>query len=365
MPRRHLPVNQLASGRWQARWRDDAGRQRAKTFRTAAEARDYLTKTKADLARGVYLDPDDGAVTFGEYAKEWAAAQPWAPGTRAAVRASLNRLEELSGVPLARLRRSQVQAVITGLSPELAPGTVGLVAQHLRQVLNGAVADRMIAANPAAGLRLPRAGGGELVIPTVEEVHAIADAIDGRSRALVVVGAGLGLRQGEAFGLSRDRIDFMRRRVTIDRQLVRLDRGSMLAPPKTARSVRTIPLPTFVAEELARHLEQWPSDDPDGLIFTAAWGGRLRRDGWNRRAWKPAAEAAKRPELTFHALRHFYASALIRRDHSAVVIARRLGNSPAMVQSTYAHLWRDDDDRTRDAIDDVLAPSSEGERRQA
>lgn len=36
-------------------------------------------------------------------------------------------------------------------------------------------------------------------------------------------------------------------------------------------------------------------------------------------------------------------------------VARRLGNSPQMVLGTYAHLWRDDDDRTRDAIDAVLA----------
>ena len=67
-----------------------------------------------------------------------------------------------------------------------------------------------------------------------------------------------------------------------------------------------------------------------------------------------AVSAAGRPELTFHSTRHFYASAHIRDGHSAVLVARRLGNTPQMVQSTYAHLWHDDDDRSREAIDKVL-----------
>ena len=222
------------------------------------------------------------------------------------------------------------------------------------QLLNAAVADRMLATNPASGLKLPTVPPTELVIPTADEVAAIAGAIDERFRALVVVGYGLGLRQGEAFGLSADRVDFLRRTVRVDRQLKRTARGSTLGTLKTSNSYRTIPLPSLVADELALHLERFGNDDPDKLLFVASMGGRLRRDGWNRRAWKPAASAAGRPELGYHGLRHFYASALIRSGQSAPTVAKRLGNSAAMVLSTYAHLWPDDDDRTRQAIDGLF-----------
>ena len=77
-------------------------------------------------------------------------------------------------------------------------------------------------------------------------------------------------------------------------KLVRLERGSALGALKTPRSYRTIPLPDSVGFELARHIETYPGDDPDGLLFQAALGGRLRRDGWNRRTWKPAVTAAGR-----------------------------------------------------------------------
>jgi integrase len=56
----------------------------------------------------------------------------------------------------------------------------------------------------------------------------------------------------------------------------------------------------------------------------------------------------------FHQLRHFYASLLIRHGENVKVVAERLGDTPAMVWNVYAHLWPGDDDRTRQAVDEVL-----------
>ena len=356
MPRRTLPIRQRRDGAWEVRYRDASGRQRSTTKRSEAAARRFLTETRADLARGVWIDPNDASTTFRTYAEDWRQRQIGAYGTRVAIENSLrvHWYPLLGNVPLERLRPSMLQGAVRSLEGRLAASTIHTVVQHLRQVLNGAVADRMIATNPADGLKLPRVERSELVIPSPEQVAAIAVAIDDRHRALVVVGAGLGLRQGEAFGLSRDRVDFLRRRVTIDRQLVREEHGSTLGPLKTSNSYRTIPLPSWAGDELARHLERYPNDDPDGLLFVAPMGGRLRRDGWNRRVWKPAVTAAGRAELGYHSLRHFYASALIRRGLQAPVVAERLGNTAAMVWDTYAHLWKDDDDRTREAIDELF-----------
>ena len=365
MARKTLPIDTLPSGRYRLRYYDPEGRRRSSTHETFEAARDAYVTAQADITRGQWLDPDDTSTTFGAYAVPWLAAQTWAPGTRMLVESSLRRhlLPVIGDVPLGRLRPSQLQALVTGLRtrsgrvPE--PATVGTIVQHLRQVLNGAVQDRMLLTNPAKGLKLPRGRPAEVVIPTVAEVETILDAIDPRHRALVAVGCGLGLRQGEAFGLSIDRVDFLRARVRVDRQLVRLERSSALAPPKTERSHRVIPLPQVVAVELAQHVERFPNDDPDGLLFVAALGGRLRRDGWNRRVWKPAVTAAGRPDLTFHSGRHFYASALIRAGLSRKAVADRLGNTPAMVDEVYGHLWADDDDRTRDAIDGLFSPQAD------
>ncbi len=58
-----------------------------------------------------------------------------------------------------------------------------------------------------------------------------------------------------------------------------------------------------------------------------------------------------------HALRHYYASLLIRYGESARTVQARLGHaSPSETLETYAHLWHDSDDRTRSAIDAELMP---------
>lgn len=361
MPRRAAPIKYAPSGHPFIRTRID-GRQVYRTFDTEAEAAAWWHQIEADKSRGVEISPRDAAVTFREYAETWRAQQLWEYGTAQLVRNSLevHLYPQIGDVPLGRLRPTQLQGVVSELAGRLSPSTLrNQTVMHLKQVLNAAVADRMIPSNPATRLRLPRHIPVEVVIPTVEEVAVIRNSIDARFRALVVVGLGLGLRQGEAFGLSVDRVDFLRREVRIDRQLKRVERGMILGKLKTQNSYRTIPLPDLVGDELALHLERFPNDDPDGLLFVAAQGGRLRSDGWNRRTWKPAVRAAGRSDLGFHSLRHFYASALIRDGQSAAAVARRLGNTAAMVNETYSHLWPDEDDRTRSTIDGLFSPDAE------
>jgi integrase len=86
-------------------------------------------------------------------------------------------------------------------------------------MLEAAVDDERIARNPAKGARLAKAETVPFVPMTVDQVRAVAAAMAEPVRAGVLVVAGTGLRQGELFGLSVDRVDFMRRELRVDRQL--------------------------------------------------------------------------------------------------------------------------------------------------
>ena len=60
-------------------------------------------------------------------------------------------------------------------------------------------------------------------------------------------------------------------------------------------------------------------------------------------------------DVDTHALRHFYASALISGGASVKVVQMRLGHGSAVVTlDTYGHLWPDDDHLTRAAMDAAL-----------
>lgn len=170
---------------------------------------------------------------------------------------------------------------------------------------------------------------------------------------MVTLAAGTGLWQGKVLGLTIDRINFLRRTVTVDRQLVTVrGQGPIFGPPKTEASVRVVPLPTVVADALAEHLRRFPTA-AGGLVFTNANGDPIRRNGFGMMWAKAAKEVGT--TATFHALRHYYASLLIRHGESVKTVQARLGHKTAAeTLDTYAHLWPDSDDRSRDAVDAVL-----------
>jgi integrase len=82
-----------------------------------------------------------------------------------------------------------------------------------------------------------------------------------------------------------------------------------------------------------------------GYPFSQAFASGIRR--------------AALPEWTTpHDLRHFYASTLIRSGASVKVVQVRLGHDSAKTTlDIYSKLFPDEEDRTRVAIDTVLAAS--------
>jgi len=177
--------------------------------------------------------------------------------------------------------------------------------------------------------------------------------VPSRYKSLVTLGAGTGVRISEALGLTVDRVDFLRRKMTIDRQLSRVVDGQPVFGPVKDRKnrPRTIPLPDVVLSALAEHLRQWPAS-PGELIFTNERNGPIRRTTFSD-IWRKTVTPLGVPIGDgFHQLRHFYASLLIGHGESVMVVQERLGHSSAlMTLDTYAHLWPDSEDATRAAVD--------------
>jgi integrase len=198
-----------------------------------------------------------------------------------------------------------------------------------------------------------------------DHVLALAEAVPGRYRAVVLSGAGLGLRPGELFGLTTARVEFLKRTVRVDQQLVRIrGEGVKVGPLKTSASYRSVPLAGVVAQEIAAHLKEWPAHPDLGLVFTNERGAPIQQFPFSA-MFENARSKAGLPEwVTPHDLRHFYASTLIRSGASIKVIQTRLGHASAKVTlDVYGHLFRDEDDRTRQAIEDAL--SATGQNRSA
>jgi hypothetical protein len=108
----------------------------------------------------------------------------------------------------------------------------------LGTMLEAAVADGLIAANPAHGAKRPRIDRQPVVPFTDAECEALRAAAPDWFAVALTLGLGAGLRQSEATGLTLDRVDFLRRELTIDRQLSR-SRPARCGGGPPSRSGRT------------------------------------------------------------------------------------------------------------------------------
>lgn len=94
----------------------------------------------------------------------------------------------------------------------LAAGTIRDIHDAAWRVFDSAVHDRVINRSPVVKIRLPALAQHDVVVPTIEEVLGLADAVDDRWRAVVVTLAGSGLRIGELLGLQVRDVDLLRQR---------------------------------------------------------------------------------------------------------------------------------------------------------
>ena len=351
-------IDKRSDGRYRARWREQpGGPQKVRHFARKRDAERFLDAIRGDLAHGMYVDPAGGRTLFQEYAERWRSVQVHRSGTTTQVETylRLHAYPYLGTRQLGAIRRSDVQAWVKELTAVLAPRSVELVYRWVATIFKAAVGDRLIAASPCIGITLPKGNDAEVVPLSVSEVEAMAAAVPDRYRALIVFAAGMGLRQGECFGLTVDRVDFLRREVRVDRQLVATLRGvPEFGPPKSKAGFRTVPMPEVVSSALAAHLARYRPGQY-GLVFTSRTGNPLRRNTLGS-MWHRARPIAGMPDwATFHDLRHFYASLLIAKGCSVKSVQRRLGHHSAMeTLDTYGHLWPDSEDETRNAVDLVL-----------
>lgn len=404
------PVPTLRHGRgkrYRVRYTDPDGAPKTKLFEDGKkrEAERYDLKVRGDVARGEYVDPVVRKTTFREYAEQWRAVQPHRHNTADNTRSRLEYhvYPAIGDRPIGGVRSSELRAFVTGLP--LAASSVRPVWGTVRAIFRAAMIDGIISRDPCVGVKLPELPHVRVVPLALEQIEALVDAVPDRYKALLAMDAGTGLRQGEAFGvlLTDDEgpvVDFLRRTLRVQRQLqVKTRTGVVMCRLKSRASYRTVPVGAVVLDVLTRHIAQYPpvevevADETDPsrpttrrvkLLFTDERGKPLDRNMFNEYVWGPArrlaaqrlreaartAVGAERERLralaaglataTMHDLRHWYASALIRAGLNVKVVAERLGHAnAAMTLNVYTHLFPDDEDRSRQAIDEAFTPKQD------
>ena len=357
--------------RWvyDVRYRTPEGGVRTETFRTLREADRRRVEVETDKHRGVFVDVRAGRVTLEEWGKEyWAGVVNLRPTTRERDDYMWEKhvLPTFGAMPLATIGWPEVQAWVAGLSDRgLAPASVQKAHQVLAKALRAAVKARALPFSPCELTELPTVEREEMRFATPDELAVLAAAIDERYRAFVLLGGYCGLRSGELRGLRRQRVDVIRGAVDVAETMTEARGVIRFGPPKTKASRRKVPIPRFVAEQVAVHLES-VDDDPDALLFTTSTGRPVRAPHFRSGVWLPAVKAAGLDGLRVHDLRHSAVAYWIETGAKPNEIAVRAGHtSVAVVLDRYGHLLPKTDDAVTDALDVMARAAAERAARRS
>ena len=180
---------------------------------------------------------------------------------------------------------------------------------------------------------------------STEQVAAIADAIEPRYRALVLLATYGTLRFGERFGLQRRHLDFDARTVTVEQQVAHLATGELvIGAPKTSAGRRVESLPPSLVSALRVHMAEFVADDPDAWVFRGAKGAVPRTGDWSA-MWRRVTASVGVEGLHFHDLRHTGNTlASSSTGASTKELMSRMGHASSRAALIYQHATRERED---------------------
>jgi integrase len=372
-------IRKLGSGRYQASYRGpDLHRHNAwTTFQSKQDAEAWLAAEHKLIATGTWLPPagrEDAhrtQLTFGTYSAAWLRDRDLKPRTRQHYRSLLDRqiLPTFEHVALTAIAPESVRAwhALLGASrPTLRAHAYGL----LRSILGTAEHDRLIISNPC---HIRGAGGSRRVHKveplTLAELETLVAAMPERHQAMTLLAAWCAMRFGELTEARRKDIDLANGTIRVRRAVVRVGGKTIVGPPKSDAGVRNIAIPPHLMPMLRTHVTEHMAFGKDALLFPAADGvshlspstlyGRKptkTSGGWGFYA---AREAAGRPAMRWHDLRHCGSVYAAAAGASLSELMGRLGHSTSGAALRYMHVAQGRDAKIAAALS-VLATERKG-----
>ena len=332
--------------------------QRSISGKTQKEVAQKLKAAIAALDTGTYIAPCK--MTVGEWMDAW--SKQYLGGVKestvAAYKATIRTHIKpgIGAVRIDALDTNLVQNFYNRLREPtkdrdaVSPKTVKNVHGILHKALQQAVANGYIRFNPTNSCVLPRIEKKELQPLDEAETKLFLDAVKGHPLELLyTVTLFTGMREGEALGLTWDRVDFMRGTILISRQLQKEKKAGgqfRLVSLKNDKPRRIMPAPWVMQLLRDRKLQQYEHKEkagaawsnPMNLVFTNELGGHLIPQTVVRH-FKEIVSSIGRPDARFHDLRHSYAVASLRSGDDIKTVQGNLGHATAaFTLDVYGHV---------------------------
>jgi integrase len=339
-------VDRLATGYRARYFGPDGRRYRAPTlFLTKQDARGWLALRQSEIIRKAWTPPGTDKpkpkrLTLAGYAEQWLAHRDLKDRTREHYRKLLDKHiinSPLGVLPIASITADDVRAWHAGFgagTPTLRAHCYGL----LRTILGTAASDGKISVNPCVIRGAGSAKRIHKIRPaSLPELGAITAAMPDNQRALILLASWCALRFGELTELRRCDIDLDDGVIRVRRAVVRVGGTFKVTTPKSDAGIRDVAIPPHLLPAIEEHLANHVGPEKDALLFGAQHGGHLAPATLYRRFYT-ARDAAGRPDLRFHDLRHSGAVLAAATGATLAELMGRLGHSTPAAALRYQHV---------------------------
>ena len=363
-------IRRLPSKRYQAFYTgpDTAKHNGPSTFQTTMDAEAWLAVERHLIQAGTWTPPAKRTLktaatearTFATYAEAWLADRTLKPTTRQHYASLLKKQinPTFGHVALGDISPAIVRvwhAALGDKKPTLRSHAYGL----LRTILGSAVDEREIAVNPC---HIRGAGNSKRVKKvrpaTLGELEAITTAMPKKYRLMVLLASWCALRFGELVELRRKDLDLKNGIIHVRRASTRAAGQIVIGTPKSDAGTRDVAIPPHLMPLVKEHLSDNITGGREGLLFPAADGLSTLAPSTLYRVFYKAREAAGRPDLRFHDLRHTGAVLAAQTGATLAELMGRLGHSTPGAAMRYQHAAKDRD------VEIAKTPVGDGERRK-
>jgi integrase len=377
-------VNRAGGKAWEVRWREGSTFKQ-RTFPTEGAAAEFVVElklTKRDTGSTAHMarlgkrfrDVAEDSLAASAARLKSKTAEGYASAYRLYIYPTFGerRINSITSMEIERWLADMQTRLAPRTGERYSSASIHGAYVALSKVFAYALKHRLIAANPCTVVDKPRIEHTEPIFLEPEEVAAVAAELDAAHPYGLIVrfAAYTGLRAGELAALRVRDVNLMRRHVEVRRTVQRTKGGWTLGTPKSARSVRDVPLPGFLVQELTEYLAGHPHRaDPSAAL----WPGRLQGGhGANRNAvdwsrpfdvsslyryyFKPTLSKLGIRSARWHDLRHFYASVCAHAGVDIRKVSRWMGHANInTTDSIYTHLFNGSATEDMDRLDTLAA----------
>lgn len=323
---------------------------------------------KAEFEKGVAVLDDN--LTFDTWADKWLKTY------KSNVQYNTYKMYEniikthlkpaLGSYKIKNIKKHHLQETINNLIAQNKYSTARQARLTLKQIFEQAVQNEYVYKNPAAGITLPKQPKTQKRALTQQEINLFTAAeLEPKEKTFVFLILYCGLRRGEALALKASDIDFVNRKISINKSLIFKENNSEIKNiPKSEAGIRVLP----IVDDLYDVLYDFANDKTD-YIFTMENGKIMSKSSfrkfWNRIIAK-ANEAAQKekmqlsPDITPHIFRHTFATNLYYAGIDIKTAQYLLGHSSIkMTMDIYTHLESEDTSKAQDILNQFYRKSSQ------